>query len=181
VSAIGTEGRGPSRWRVRAADAAVDADEVGRLLCDFNAEFDDPAPPPAAVAGRMRRLLANGETEVLLGAETGEERPAPGGGEGGRPASLGLAVLRFRPAIFTAGLECYLAELYVVPDRRATGLGRALLEAALERARDRGADTIDLGTSEEDRAARALYERLGFSNCEGGPGGPVTYLYEREL
>jgi hypothetical protein len=40
---------------------------------------------------------------------------------------------------------------------------------------------LDLGTSDDDIAARALYERLGFTNREGGPGGPVMYVYERAL
>jgi len=93
----------------------------------------------------------------------------------------GLAVLRFRPAIWTPALECYLAELYVRPDRRGQGLGRALMSAAIEHARRGGADHMDLGTSEDDVVARALYESLGFSNREGGPGGPINYFYEREL
>lgn len=55
------------------------------------------------------------------------------------------------------------------------------MEAALEEARARGADHIDLGTSDDDVAARALYEKLGFTNREGKPDGPVMYYYEREL
>jgi ribosomal protein S18 acetylase RimI-like enzyme len=51
----------------------------------------------------------------------------------------------------------------------------------MELARGRGADRMDLGTSEDDVAARALYERLGFTNRDGGAGGPVMYVYEREL
>ena len=35
--------------------------------------------------------------------------------------------------------------------------------------------------SEDDVAARALYESLGFSNHEGQPDGPVNYFYELEL
>jgi ribosomal protein S18 acetylase RimI-like enzyme len=149
---------------VRRADAS-DAEVVGRLLHDFNTEYDEPTPGPAALAERVRRLLAGGDTVVLVG--------------GAGPD--GLAVLRFRLSIWTEGLECYLAELYVVPDRRGQGLGRALMEAAMKHAREQGADYMDLGTSEDDVAARGLYESLGFSNREGKPDGPVNYFYEREL
>jgi ribosomal protein S18 acetylase RimI-like enzyme len=90
-------------------------------------------------------------------------------------------VLRFRLAIWSDALECYLAELYVVPDQRGHGLGRTLMEAAMEQARKQGADYMDLGTSEDDVAARALYESLGFSNREGRPDGPINYYYERDL
>ena len=113
----------------------------------------------------MRELLAGGDTAILVAG----------------PGPEGLAVLRFRLGIWTRALECYLAELYVVPARRREGLGRALMEAAMEEARERGADYMDLGTSEDDVAARALYESLGFSNREGKPDGPLNYFYEREL
>jgi ribosomal protein S18 acetylase RimI-like enzyme len=149
---------------VRRAELA-DADAVGRLLHDFNTEYDDITPGPDALAERIRELIASGETIVLL---------AGGGPEG-------LAVLRFRPALWTSGLECYLAELYVVPNRRGQGLGRALMETALAVAREEGADSMDLGTGDDDVAARALYESLGFSNREGKPDGPVNYFYERDL
>lgn len=154
----------PAELSVRLGERG-DADAIGRLLHDFNVEFDEPTPSPSQLALRIRELLDAGQTLVLLAGEGPD----------------GLAVLRFRPAIWTRALECYLAELYVVPHRRRQGLGRALMEAAMSTARDRGADRIDLGTSEIDVAARALYESLGFSNREGKPNGPVNYFYEREL
>jgi hypothetical protein len=40
---------------------------------------------------------------------------------------------------------------------------------------------IDARTSVDDVAARALYERMGFTNREGGPDGPSMLYYERGL
>ena len=114
---------------------------------------------------RIAYLLQCGDTVVLL--------------IGDRPD--GLAVLRFRDAIWSSGLECYLAELYVIPARRGNGLGRRLMEAALREARDRGADTMEIGVDEPDSVARRLYESLGFSNRSGGSEGPLMYVYERDL
>jgi ribosomal protein S18 acetylase RimI-like enzyme len=142
-----------------------DAEAVGRLLHDFNVEFEEPTPGPEALAERMRGLIAGRETAVLLVGDGPD----------------GLAVLRFRQAIWSDALECYLAELYVVPARRGRGLGRALMEEAILLARESGADHMDLGTSEDDVAARGLYESLGFSNREGRPDGALSYFYEREL
>ena len=115
-----------------------DADAIGRLLYAFNREFDEPAPEPPVLAGRVRQLLEGGDMLVLLAGDGPD----------------GLAVLRFRAAIRSAGLESYLAELYVAPARRGQGLGRELMETALREARGRGADTMDIGVDEPDLAAR---------------------------
>ena len=53
--------------------------------------------------------------------------------------------------------------------------------AAIREARERGAETMDIGVDEPDLAARRLYESLGFTNRTGGPGGPLMYVYERDL
>lgn len=142
-----------------------DAEAIAQLLHDFNAEYDDYTPGPEALGKRLRWLLARGEVTVVLA---------------GNPPQ-GLALMRFRPSLWTDKLDCYLEELYVVPDRRGQGIGRALMETAMEVAREEGAAHMDLGTGHDDVAARALYEKLGFDNTEGKPDGPVNYFYEREL
>lgn len=143
---------------VRVAEPA-DAEAIGRLLHDFNDEFGDPTPGPAKLAERVRELLAAGEITALV-------------------ADHGVVVVYFRPSLWTEALECYLAELYVVPDRRGEGLGRALLDAAIGLARDTGADYMCLATSHDDVAARSLYESAGFSHRDDGA---LMYFYEREL
>ena len=142
-----------------------DAAPIARLLHDFNTEYDDFTPGPEALERRVRELLGADEIAVVLAGDP----------------PRGLALMRFRPALWTQALDCYLEELYVVPDRRGQGTGRALMEAAMDLARERGAADMHLGTGEDDVAARALYESLGFSNREGKPDGPLNYFYEREL
>jgi hypothetical protein len=61
------------------------------------------------------------------------------------------------------------------------GFTQLRFRPAMEHARARGAAHIDLGTSEDDVAARALYESAGFTNREGGPDGPKMLYYERDL
>jgi hypothetical protein len=81
---------------VRVA-APADAADAGRLLHDFNTEFGDTTPGPVVLARRVERLISEGQTVVLLVGDGPD----------------GVAVLRFRTSIWTPGLECYLAELYV--------------------------------------------------------------------
>ncbi len=142
-----------------------DVDDIARLLHDFNTEFSEPTPGVAALAEYSQRLLDAGEMTVLL-AGAGPD---------------GIALLRFRPSVWTGGPEAHLQELYVVPALRGRGIGRALLEATIAVAREAGATGIDLNTGETDTAARALYESMGFTNREGSPDGPSMLFYEREV
>ena len=143
----------------------TDAEAIGQILDQFNREFGEPSPGARVLAERVRELLAKREMAALLG--------------GAGPH--GVVVLRFRPALWTEGFDCYVEELYVEPPHRGKGLGRALMEAAIDLARREGADEMHLGTSESDVAARRLYESLGFSNRDGGPGAPPNYFYELEF
>ena len=142
-----------------------DAAAIARLLHDFNLEFLEPTPGVEPLTGYVRQLFEAGEMAVMLAGD----------------APDGLALLRFRPSVWTGEPEAHLQELYVVPDRRGQGIGRRLLEEAIEFSRAAGATGIDLNTGETDTAARALYESMGFSNREGGPDGPPMLFYEREI
>jgi ribosomal protein S18 acetylase RimI-like enzyme len=114
---------------------------------------------------RIARMIELDETTVVLVGEGPD----------------GFAELRFRSSKLSGALDAYLEELYVVPELRGQGFGSALLEAAMATARERGATHIELGTAEDDVAARALYEGAGFDNRGGRPDGPVQYFYERDL
>ncbi len=163
--AEGERSEGGTEAIVRRA-AAADAGDVARLLHDFNTEFDEPTPPVSALAERVEDLLGRGEVTVLLAVE---------------PEPVGLAVLRFREALWVAALDAYLEELYVIPERRGRGIGRSLLEAAMQVAREAGATHFELTTGETDTAARGLYASAGFTNREGHAEGPRMLYYERDL
>ncbi len=144
---------------------AEDAGDVGRLLHAFNSEYEDRTPGAEALAGHARGLLAAGEITVLFAGDGPD----------------GFSLLRFHRSIYNGKPDAYIQELYVVPERRGQGLGRALLEASIDAAREAGAPHIELTTGEDDTEALSLYESAGFSNREGGPDGPRMLYYEREL
>jgi GNAT superfamily N-acetyltransferase len=56
-----------------------------------------------------------------------------------------------------------LKRMYLQPEHRGRGLGRTLLNHAIDWARDRGCQAIVLGTSTAMTAAQRLYESAGFS------------------
>jgi ribosomal protein S18 acetylase RimI-like enzyme len=154
----------PTDITVRRAEVA-DAPQIARLLHDFNTEYSEPVPKVEVLTERIAEFIERREATFLLVGDGPD----------------GVAEIRFRPSVMTGSLDAYLEELYVAPARRGHGLGRALLEAAMQAAREQGASHMDLGTSEHDTAARGLYEALGFTNREGRPDGPVMLFYERDL
>ncbi|MFD6273031.1 GNAT family N-acetyltransferase [Nocardia asteroides] len=150
---------------VRLAGTPDELAAAAQLLVDFNREFDEPAPEPELLAPHLADLIAAGDTDVLLI---------------GAPA-VGVAVLRARVSTWAATVEVDLDEFYVVPGVRGRGLGSALLTAVLARARARGANFIGLSTSEDDTAARRVYEKHGFACHEGATSGPLALYYQRHL
>jgi len=58
--------------------------------------------------------------------------------------------------------EAEIANLAVAPEARRGGVGRSLLDAALDTARGHGVHTVYLEVRESNAAARALYARRGF-------------------
>jgi GNAT superfamily N-acetyltransferase len=127
---------------------------VARLLHRFNTEFDEPISPVEVLAQRLAGLP---DLRALVIGDPPH----------------GFVALRFRDSMYDDAPECHLAEFYVAPDRRARGEGTALLQAALELARDAGATHIELNTDPDDHAAHHVYERAGFKR--------TAHYYEREL
>jgi GNAT superfamily N-acetyltransferase len=148
---------------VRAA-TAEDAQHVAALLHDFNTEFDTPSPGAAALADRLRDLLPGGATIALLA---------------GDPA-VGVALITLRPNVWYEGGVALLDELYVRPDRRGQGIGTALIGAALDVVRERGAGLFEVNVDEGDTGARRFYERHGFTNTPEAQADRMLY-YEREV
>jgi ribosomal protein S18 acetylase RimI-like enzyme len=75
--------------------------------------------------------------------------------------------------------------LAVAPVARGLGIGRAIMEASVERARADGATALALHTTEMMEVARAMYERMGFIRVperdyvsRSGERGAMAYRYD---
>ena len=141
-----------------------DADDIGRLLHDFNVEFGVASPGFPVLASRLRRLLAGGETIAVVG---------------GRPA-VAVALMTVRPNVWYEGPIASLDELYVVPGRRGRGVGSEVIDRAVDVVSARGVTAIEINVDEGDVDAQRFYVRHGFTAIEPDTGERAFYLF-REL
>lgn len=92
-----------------------------------------------------------------------------------------VACIGLRP--LDLGETCEMKRLYVVPGARSFGLGKALTEAVIDLATDRGYSSPRLDTLPTMTAAASLYEQMGFRRIEAyyGPTPPGTIFMELGL
>jgi GNAT superfamily N-acetyltransferase len=102
-------------------------------------------PLPEAFAGRLREAVEAGNFEVLVARA--EERV------------IGVAVVAFRLNISAGGPFASIEDLYVRPESRRRGVGRALLEAVAGRCKIRGVSYLEVQADDE---AAEFYSALGY-------------------
>lgn len=139
---------GPQVWLA----GPHEAETVARLLVGFRDHLGYRWPSQNAFLAGVETLLDQPQTtDFLLGSPDADSPPAA------------VCQLRYRFGIWRAGTDCWLEDLFVHEAARGTGLGRATMVRALERARERGAKRVQLDANESNPRALALYESLGFS------------------
>ncbi|HEX9167640.1 MAG TPA: GNAT family N-acetyltransferase [Roseiarcus sp.] len=79
---------------------------------------------------------------------------------------IGFSHYLFQRSTWLLNPQCYLQDLYVEEERRGGGVGRALIGAVVDAAKEAGATRVFWNTHETNAVARRLYdavsERSGF-------------------
>jgi GNAT superfamily N-acetyltransferase len=144
----------PRVWLAEHDEAEI----VARLLVEFRDHQGRDWPSANAFLAGVERLMDDQNTEYLLAARHDDAGPS------------GVCQLRYRYGIWLAATDCWLEDLYIRESDRDAGLGTAILEAAIERARERGCRRIELDVSDANPPALALYRGHGFATGKGGDG-----------
>lgn len=110
-------------------------------------DFYETALPDAVTESTFERLVTGRELHGALARDAD-----------GRP--VGLVHWLAHPATWTTTAYCYLEDLYVSPDARGAGAGRALIEHARAWAEASGCSKLYWLTHETNTTARALYDRV---------------------
>ncbi len=128
-----------------------DAERVAALMAAFRDHIDRDVPTSGDIHATVEQLLADPNTEFLLADE-------------------GVCQLRYRLSVWTATEDCWLEDLYVGAGARGTGMGRALIDAAFERARARGCARVQLDVDFSNTRAIEVYRAAGFGTEPGDRG-----------
>lgn len=139
-------------------EAAVVADpELVAAVQRLVPQLSESAPPPEAYEVET---VVTAEATTLLVARTDE---------GAIVGMLTLAIFRL-----PTGLRAWIEDVVVDESARRLGVGRVLLERALELAQDAGARSVDLTSRPSRQSARRLYDAMGFEER-------ATTVFRREL
>jgi len=123
-----------------------DIDVVARLLTEFREHEGRDWPPEEAIRAGVERLMPRDDTEYLLGGDP----------------PMGVVQLRYRWGVWWDAEDCNVEDVFVSAGARGSGLGRALVSAAIDRARERGCRRMELDTGADNAPAQGLYRSLGF-------------------
>ncbi len=140
----------PVNEGVVVAETTSASDEVVEALASLVPQLSSTAPPPTR--HEVEEMVRSPATIVFV-ARTGDSKLVVG--------TLTLIVFRA-----PTGLRAWIEDVVVDGKVRGLGVGSALVEAALERARDLGCRSVDLTSRPSREAANRLYRRLGFTERE---------------
>jgi GNAT superfamily N-acetyltransferase len=96
----------------------------------------------------FRRFLAPSPVGMLIGAWRGERL-------------VGYACLYWHFSSTKAVETVLMNDLFVAPEARGEGVGRSLIEASAEVARERGCPVLEWSTAPDNATARRLYDSTG--------------------
>jgi ribosomal protein S18 acetylase RimI-like enzyme len=130
-------------------------------LFDAYRQFYDRTPDPALAHEYLQARLQNNESAILLAAHGAQV--------------VGFCQLYPTFCSVEARPIYVLYDLFVRPDARRSGAGRALLLAAEELALRNGKARMDLATARTNKSAQAVYESLGWTRDE------LFYTYNKHV
>jgi GNAT superfamily N-acetyltransferase len=73
---------------------------------------------------------------------------------------IGFTHCLFRPSTWTETDYCYLEDLFVDPNIRGKGVGRALMNRVVELAKEKNSKRVYWTTQEFNKTARVLYDSI---------------------
>ena len=130
---------------------AVPATELAGPLALLEESLRDGEALPDAFLGQLREAVEAENLEVFVARMEGRV--------------VGVAVLTYRLNVSAGRLFASIEDLYVRPEKRRRGVGRALLEAVAERCRIRGVSYVEAQV--EDEEAAVFYSALGYESEAG--------------
>lgn len=125
-------------------------------LFDAYRQFYEQAADLARARQFIQERLANEQSVVFLALMDGDDGPT------------GMGFVQLYPTFSSISLKpmWILNDLFVTPDARKQGVGRALMDRAKQLALETNALGLTLETAIDNTPAQRLYEQLGYEREE---------------
>jgi ribosomal protein S18 acetylase RimI-like enzyme len=143
-----SNGAGPEgapRPAVTVVEIEQVTDELVTAFAHLVPQLSSSSPPPGEP--ELQEIVDSAASVLLVARDRG----------GALVGALTLALFRV-----PTGLRAWIEDVVVDESARGGGAGEALVAAALERAADVGARSVDLTSRPSREAANRLYLRMGF-------------------
>ena len=129
----------------------ADLDLVAPLF-DAYRQFYACSPDPDLARRFIGERLERGESVIFVAVAEGR----------------GVGFVQLYPTFTSIGARraWILNDLFVVPEARRQGVGRALMDAAKRMAEETGAAWLELATAKDNARAQALYRSCGYRKEE---------------
>jgi GNAT superfamily N-acetyltransferase len=143
---------GPVEVRRLAAPAPNEFEQLTAIFDRYRAHYGEVADP-RQTASWLETNIGSGRLEAFVAEYDGE--------------LIGFAIAMAVPASLRLGHFWQIRDVFVVPNHRRLGVGRALLDSVRAAAISAGALRLVLQTEADNTPALRLYAESGYSPIEG--------------
>lgn len=157
-SGSGGDLTGTLRSEITIVEATSVSDELVEALGRLVPQLSASSPPPTRA--ELEEIVGSAASVLLVARNAG----------GTIVGSMTLAMFRL-----PTGVRAWIEDVVVDAEDRGSGTGGALVMAAVRRALEAGAKSVDLTSRPDRQAANRLYRRLGFEERETN-----VYRFRRE-
>ncbi|MCF6267030.1 MAG: GNAT family N-acetyltransferase [Desulfuromusa sp.] len=127
-----------------------DSDQIAEMAIAFRNHLERDMPTDDQFKSGISRLLSSDDAKFYIAIE--DEQP------------IGYVLQRSRFSMWASGIDSTIEDLFVFPIARKRGVGKKLIQFALQKIKESNCKSVCLDTNENNVASTKIYEQLGFNS-----------------
>ena len=126
-----------------------DLESVAFIVIQFRNHLNLNTPGETEIRQGIIRLIGDNKSDFLVAINNNSD-------------FIAYALLRYRYSMWFNGYDSTIEDLYVIPEERGKGIGKDMLNYAIDQATSRKCKAMCLNTNENNTISNRLYESQGF-------------------